>query len=171
MRTNPRGFTLVELLIVLAIIVVLAALAIPNLLRSQVAANQASAITSLRTISTAETSYATTYDTGYSPNLGCLGPPAAGQSPTATAAGLIDSLLAGSSRGNATATLSVKTGYQFTYTPEATDTTGRIPGYAVYASPLDPGRTGTLYYYTDNTGVIRQNGTLTAGSADSQVPD
>ena len=66
MRHEQRGFSLIELLIVVAIILIIAAIAIPNFLRSRVAANQASAIESIRVISTAEVTYASTYGTGFS---------------------------------------------------------------------------------------------------------
>ena len=66
-RSKQKGFSLIELLIVVAIILIIAAIAIPNLLRAKMAANEASAVGSLRTITTAEVSYSTTYGTGYSP--------------------------------------------------------------------------------------------------------
>ena len=72
MRKSTWGFSVIELLIVVGIILVIAAIAIPDLLRSRVSANQASAVGSLHTISTAETNYATTYGTGYSPDLASL---------------------------------------------------------------------------------------------------
>ena len=66
MAKLSRGFSLIDLLIVVAIIPIIAAIAIPNLLRSRIAANQASAVGSLRTINTAEITYGTTYNIGYS---------------------------------------------------------------------------------------------------------
>jgi prepilin-type N-terminal cleavage/methylation domain-containing protein len=171
MRQSRRGFSVVELLVALAIVLIIAAIAIPNLLRSRMAANQTSAIGSLRVITTAETSYATTYNMGYSTNLGCLGPPEAGQSPTASAAGFIDSVLAGMSAGSATATQSVKGGYSFDYAPGSADTSGRVGSYTITATPVVLGKTGTNFFYTDDSGVIRQNSRQVAGSSDLVVAD
>ena len=159
MKERTQGFSLIELLIVVAIILIIAAIAIPNLLRSRIAANQASAVGSLRTLNTAEINYSTTYGTGYTATLGNLGPPASGN-PTATGAGLIDSVIAG---GAATATTSAKSGYKFTYSSGTADPSGRINTYSITATPTTVGTTGTNFYYTDQSAVIRQNSTATAG--------
>ena len=170
MKKSSRGFSLIELLIVVAILLIIAAIAIPNLLRSRIAANQASAVGSLRTLNTAEITYATTYNTGYTSTLGDLGPPAAGTNPVATAAGLVDEVLAGTAGGaGSAATTSAKSGYQFTYAAGATDTSGRINTYSITATPISVGTTGTNFYFTDQSGVIRQNSTAVAGSSDSPL--
>ena len=75
MRKSSKGFSLIELLIVVAIILIIAAIAIPNLLRSRIAANQASAVGSLRTLNTAEITYSSTYNVGFTATLSYLAPP------------------------------------------------------------------------------------------------
>ena len=158
MRNNTKGFSLTELLIAVVIILIVAAIVIPNLLRSRIAGTFTSSVGCLRTLNTAEITYSSTYGVGYSQTLGDLAPGPPGSSPTSTAAGLIDSILASGS----------KCGYSFTYSAGTPDSTGRIRVYQITAVPITHSA-GTNYYYTDQTGVIRQNSTTTAASTDSPI--
>ena len=156
-KSPARGFSLIELLIVVSIILIIAAIAIPSILQSRMAANQASAVASVRTINTAEITYSVTFNQGFSPDLISLGPPSTGL-PTASAAGMIDSILAAGSKG----------GYVFEYTP-GLSSGGQFQNYQLSANPETPGTTGTNYYFTDAGGVIRQNSIDPASAADSPV--
>ena len=126
--------------------------------RARIAANQASAVGSLRTINTCEITFVSTYNTGYTSTLLILGPPSSGN-PTASAAGLIDSVLAAGT----------KSGYSFVYAAASADSSGHIDSYTLNANPLTVGTTGQNYYYTDQSAVIRQNTSQTAGSGDSPI--
>jgi type IV pilus assembly protein PilA len=143
---KPKGFSLIELLIVVAIILIIAAIAIPNLLRARLAANEASAVASLRTISTAETMYASAYPTtGYTCSLTDLGPPAPGSPVDTTGAGILDNVL---STGQ-------KAGYYFALqdcagTPKA--------NYTSTAVPISIGGTGSRAFCSATPGVINYSG-------------
>ena len=108
---KQKGFLLIELLIVVAIILIIAAIAIPNLLRARMAANESSAVASVRTINTAEITYFSTYPTvGYATALSNLGGAlSAACTPSSTTACLLDSVL--SNNGNPAG--AGKSGYKF----------------------------------------------------------
>jgi type IV pilus assembly protein PilA len=151
---KPRGFSLLEMLIIVAIILVIAALAVPNLLRSKMSANEASAVSSLRTLNSACVSYSTTW-TGFPLALSYLGP---GKPPTTTAADLVDSVLAAGT----------KAGYTITYV-SGPPIGGQVRTYTLSASPSVVGQTGSRYFFTDQTGVIRQNMGATATSSSTPL--
>jgi prepilin-type N-terminal cleavage/methylation domain-containing protein len=147
MRKHQKGFSLIELLIVVAIILIIAAIAIPNLLSSRMAANEASAVGSLRTIDTAEMTYSTTYpDQGYT-DLGSLGGVAPCLSATPAAACLIDEVLS---------IAKVKSGYGFTAVPA-----GGLPNvnYTSTALPTIIGSSGQRAFCSDQSGILRYNAT------------
>jgi len=153
---RQKGFSLIELLIVVAIILIIAAIAIPNLLRSRISANEASAVGSLRSINTAEVSYSSTYpDSGYACSLGVLGPTTG--TPSATAAGLIDGVLASGT----------KSGYSI-----AVGGCSGTPAmaYTINASPVMPNQSGIRLFCSDQTGIIRYDpGTGTCSSSSNQM--
>lgn len=145
---KQKGFSLIELLIVVAIILIIAAIAIPNLLRSRIAANESSAVGSIRSINTAQVSYASTYpDVGFAASLKELGSPAGACTATAAQACLLDSVL-----GCAAGTDCVKSGYKFNTTGSA-----EVPAQTYTASgiPVNPGQTGQRGFFSDTSGVIR----------------
>lgn len=154
---QERGFTLVELLIVVSIIMIITAMAVPNFMRARLAANEASAVSSCRLINTAEVTYNAFYQMGFSSTLAQLGPPASGPA-TAAAADLVDETLAAGR----------KSGYLFSYTPSEL-VGGAYSSYQVQAAPAFPNSTGTRYFYTDPSGVIRLNTSGAAGPSSSAL--
>src|SRR5882724_8086065 len=153
---KQKGFSLIELLIVVAIILIIAAIAIPNLLRSRMAANEASAVGSIRTVNTASVTYSTTYPSvGYPTTLAQLAPAA---SATSSTADLIDSVLSAGTKSGYTFAMTVGSGAS---TPQTS--------YTVAAKPVSTS-SGTRGFYSDQSGVIRgdASGTATSTSAPLQ---
>ncbi len=135
-----KGFTLVEIMIVVAIIALLAAIAIPNLLRARMAAGESAAIAALKTVASAAHTFRAA-NAAYPATLGTL---FTGLTPP-----YIDSVLASGS----------KQGYNFNLTGDAS-------GFNATADPMTPGTTGNRRFFVDTSGVIRYNLTATATAGD-----
>jgi type IV pilus assembly protein PilA len=147
---KQRGFSLIELLIVVAIILIIAAIAIPNLLRARIAANESSAVSSLRTINTAEVTYSSSWGLGYAAAVDNLGGTAPCGPATAAMACIIES-------GLSVAPYS-KSGYTFVAIGN-TPVGGVNNGFEANATPTVVDVTGKRAFCSDQTGVLRSNTT------------
>ena len=173
MRRREKGFSLIELLIVVAIILIIAAIAIPNLLRSRMAANEASAVGSLRTMNTAAVTYQSTWGNGFPPTLTTFAPPAAPPA-TCDTADLLDAVLACPA-----GTDCAKSGYKFNYAGVAATVMTTKPancaaaGFGSYdstAAPLNIGSTGQRGFSSSESGVIYFDATGVAPARGAGTP-
>ena len=163
-----KGFSLIELLIVVAIILIIASIAIPNLMRSRMAANEASAVTSLRMLNNAEVTFVLTYESGYTETLNRLGPPAGGGLPTVTRADLVDPVLSGLA-ALGTTTSFIKNGYICVYSPVGGGTIGTITTYSINSDPVSRGNSGQRSFFTNEPLVIKANATAQATTGDNPL--
>lgn len=151
-RFLARGFSLIELLIVIAIILIIAAIAMPKLTKARMFAYEMAGIRTLHTINTAQAQYFSTYGR-YATTLTELGPPAGGAAATASAADLITGDLA----------LGAKSGYLFTMV-------GTPQGYTANANPQVYNTTGSRSFFTDQSTVIREHiGNEPASATDPEI--
>jgi type IV pilus assembly protein PilA len=145
---GARGFSLIELLIVVAIILIVAAIAIPNFMRSRMSANETAAVAACKKILTAQVAYSTTFGGGFSERLEQLGPPPAGSPVSPDRAGLLDEILVSGT----------KHGYIFTYTSYDNNGDGQFEAFDLLAVPTAYNVTGVRSFFINNSGVVRATG-------------
>jgi len=160
---KAKGFSLIELLIVVAIILIIAAIAIPNLLRAKIAANESSAVQSIRTINTTQITYQSTYPTvGYAATLSALGPAGATcTTPSSTNACLMDLSLS-----QATNPGSAKNGYYFGM--GVVSANGMNLAYTVGGAPAAFNQTGVRGFCSNADAVIRSTPSLSGPPATTE---
>jgi prepilin-type N-terminal cleavage/methylation domain-containing protein len=139
---QERGFSLIELLIVVAIILIIAAIAVPSLLKSRMSANESSAVYSIRTINTAQVTYAATYPTiGYAGTLNALASSSSTTTVDSSNAGILDWVL------GCTSVVCPKSGYNF----QLANISGTpVSAYSVWGTPITVGTTGNRGFCSDN---------------------
>jgi type IV pilus assembly protein PilA len=148
--SKNRGFSLIELLIVVAIILIIAAIAIPNLLRAKIAANESSAVQSVRTVNTTQVTYQSTYpNVGYAATLQSLGP----SGPSCTTPSSANACLIDFSLSQAISPASGKSGYYFGM--GVVSNNGVNLSYTVGAAPSGFNQTGVRGFCSNSDAVIR----------------
>lgn len=158
--SSRAGFSLIELLIVVAIILIIAAIAIPNLLRARIASNESSAASSVRSIATAEVAYNSAYPTlGYAAALANLGGPASGCAPSSTTACIIDSVLSSGT----------KSGYVFVAKGFSTSG-GTNDTFVSSSAPTAFNQSGVRNFCIVTDGVLRSNPGVGGGVPAPDVP-
>jgi prepilin-type N-terminal cleavage/methylation domain-containing protein len=155
------GFSLIELLIVVAIILIIASIAIPSLIQSKIVANEAAAVGTLSTIRSAQAAYIASYpEAGFADSLDKLGPPTGSTGPSELHAGLVDEVLA---------LKHVKNGYNYAINGVKPEQSTTVNGYAAMANPQSA-TTGKRNFCMNESGVIRAQSGGTACDPATSTP-